>query len=304
MAIVTCHAAEEIARLIPHGRVQKQEPLAAHTSFRIGGPCAVLAVPGTEEELAALLSYTMEKGLPRFLLGSGTNLLCADRGYDGVVIQTGCLNGVAVEDDLVAAGAGASLTKTAFAAMNASLTGLEFAHGIPGSAGGGAVMNAGAYGGELGQVISDVTCLDGRGNRRTVPAEAAGFAYRTSIFQRSALTVTSIRCRLKPGDPAEIRACMADLAERRREKQPLDLPSAGSVFKRPAAGYASAMIDACGLKGCAVGGACVSEKHAGFIVNRGGATCADVLALIEIIQQCVKERFGVLLECEIQTLGL
>lgn len=304
MAIVTRHAAEEIERLIPHGRVQKAEPLAAHTSFRIGGPCAVLAVPGTEEELAALLSYTMEKGLPRFLLGSGTNLLCADQGYDGVVIQTGCLNGVAVDGDTVTAGAGASLTRTAFAAMNAALTGLEFAHGIPGSAGGGAVMNAGAYGGELGQVILDVTCLDSRGNRRTVPAEAAGFAYRTSIFQREALTVTAMRCRLKPGDPAEIRACMADLAERRREKQPLDLPSAGSVFKRPAAGYASAMIDACGLKGRAVGGACVSEKHAGFIVNRGGATCADVLALIEIIQQCVEERFGVLLECEIQTLGL
>lgn len=297
-------AAKDLARLLPSGLVLPNEPLAAHTSFRIGGPCAVFAVPGSEEELAALLQYTAEKGLMRFLMGSGTNLLCADAGYDGVVIQTGRLCRVAVEDQVVTAGAGSSLTRTAYAAMNAGLTGLEFAHGIPGSVGGGTVMNAGAYGGALQDVILDVTCLDDDGNRRCFSNAESAFAYRRSRFQEEPLTVTSVRFVLQPGEPDAIRATMNELAERRRTKQPLELPSAGSVFKRPPNGYASAMIDECGLKGLTVGGACVSPKHAGFIVNNGGATCADVLQLIEIIQTQIQNRFGVRLECEIRTLGL
>lgn len=295
--------AKDLTRLLPGGLVLQNEPLAAHTSFQIGGPCAVFAVPGSEEELAALLQYTAEKALPRFLMGSGTNLLCADAGFDGVVIQTGRLCRVSVEDHVVTAGAGSSLTRTAYAAMNAGLTGLEFAHGIPGSVGGGAVMNAGAYGGALQDVILDVTCLDDDGNRRCFSNIESAFSYRHSRFQEEPLTVTSVRFALQPGEPDAIRATMNELAERRRAKQPLELPSAGSVFKRPPNGYASAMIDECGLKGLTVGGACVSPKHAGFIVNNGGATCADVLQLIEIIQTHIQNRFGVRLECEIRTLG-
>lgn len=296
-------AAAEIARLLPSGLVLSDEPLAAHTSFRIGGPCTVFAVPGSEAELAALLQYTVEKDLPRFLMGNGTNLLCADAGFDGIVIQTGRLCQLSIHENVVTAGAGSSLTRTAYAAMNAGLTGLEFAHGIPGSVGGGAVMNAGAYGGSLQNVILDVTCLDASGNRRIFSNAESAFSYRHSRFQQESWIVTAVRFGLQQGDSNEIRAVMNELAERRREKQPLELPSAGSVFKRPQNGYASAMIDACGLKGLSVGGASVSSKHAGFIVNNGGATCSDVLKLIEMIQNRVQNQFGVQLMCEIQTLG-
>ncbi len=297
-------AGNEIARLLPKGAVLFGEPLSKHTSFRIGGPCDYFALPDTEEELANLLGFVRQSGLPYYLMGNGTNLLCADEGFAGVVIQTARLNRIMAEDGGVYAECGASLTRAAYEAAAASLTGLEFAHGIPGSVGGGTVMNAGAYGGEIADAACEVFYLDPAGNRFRVQAKAAGFAYRSSRFQREALTVTAVRFKLREGRQTEIREKMADYAERRRTKQPLDLPSAGSVFKRPANGYASALIDACGLKGCRIGGACVSKKHAGFIVNTGGATCRDVLALIEYVREQVLKQSGVLLECEIKTLGV
>ena len=281
-----------------------EEPLSKHTSFRIGGPCDYFVLPDSEEELAGLLQFVRETGLPHYLMGNGTNLLCADAGYAGVVIQTTRLNRVMTEDGGVYAECGASLTRAAYEAAAASLTGLEFAHGIPGSVGGGTAMNAGAYGGEIKDVTYEVFCLDAAAERRRVSVKDAAFAYRSSKFQSEGLVVTAVRFRLRRGRQAEIRSKMADYAERRRTKQPLDLPSAGSVFKRPAGGYASALIDACGLKGSRIGGACVSEKHAGFIVNTGGATCRDVLTLIERVQERVLAQCGVRLECEIKTLGI
>ena len=295
---------QQLSALLPAGCVRENVTLAPYTTMRTGGPAALFAEPRNAQQLAHVHQWAQEKGLSLLILGNGSNLLIADSGFDGLVIHLGrALSEVSVFANTLTAQAGASLAAAARAAAQASLTGLEFAAGIPGSIGGAVCMNAGAYGGEIAQVIVSACVLTPEGVR-TVSKEELSLGYRSSAVMQNGWVVLEATFELPPGSPDEIKATMADLAARRREKQPLDLPSAGSVFKRPAAGYASAMIDACGLKGRAVGGACVSEKHAGFIVNRGGATCADVLALIEIIQQCVKERFGVLLECEIQTLGL
>ena len=293
----------KLAEILPVGAVTADEPMENYTSFRIGGPCDWMAVPQTEEELCRVLAFVRSEEIPYFVLGNGTNLLCSDAGFRGVVIRTAKLDALSVCGETVRAGAGLSMTRTAFAAANASLTGLEFAHGIPGSIGGGVVMNAGAYGGEMAQVISRVFCVDRTGVAKEFTLAEAELGYRSSRFQREDLIVTGAELKLAAGDREAIRATMADLAERRRSKQPLELPSAGSVFKRPPNGFAAAMIDECGLKGYRIGGACVSEKHAGFIVNLGGATCADVLALVDHIKARVSEAFGTELQCEIKRLG-
>ncbi|MBE6954103.1 MAG: UDP-N-acetylmuramate dehydrogenase [Ruminococcaceae bacterium] len=292
-----------LAGILPAEAVWADEPMEKHTSFRIGGPCDWMATPRTEEELCRVLACVRAAEVPYFVLGNGTNLLCSDAGFRGVVIRTAKLDELSICDGTVRVGAGLSMTRTAFDAANESLTGLEFAHGIPGSIGGGVVMNAGAYGGEMAQVVSRVFCVDQAGTAREFTLEEAELGYRSSRFQREELIVTGAELKLEAGDREEIRAAMADLAERRRSKQPLELPSAGSVFKRPPNGFAAAMIDQCGLKGYRIGGACVSEKHAGFIVNLGGATCADVLALVDHIKACVSEAFGTELQCEIKRLG-
>jgi UDP-N-acetylmuramate dehydrogenase len=260
-----------------------------------------MALPGSPEELELLCQLLARKGVEPVLIGNGTNLLFPDEGLDRVVIKT-CPNvgGVTVQGNTVTAFCGASLARTASAALEAGLTGLEFAHGIPGSVGGGVVMNAGAYGGELKDVVTETTYLDETMTRRTLRGPEHEFSYRHSFLSDQAGVVLSVTMTLVPGDKEAISARMRELAEKRRASQPLELPSAGSTFKRPATGYAAALIDQAGLKGYTVGGAQVSEKHAGFVVNIGGATCQDVLRLMEYVQNTVLSRSGVMLEPEVR----
>ncbi len=292
---------------LPCGEVLEQEPLSRHTTFRIGGPARFLAQPKTEAEARELVKFCRERGIRPFFLGNGSNLLVSDRGYSGVVVKTCHLDRLERPDspgmDRVVAGSGVLLSHLAAAAADWGLSGLEFASGIPGSLGGGIRMNAGAYGGELSQVVESVTCLDETGEVRVLSQEECGFSYRRSVFvSHPDWLILRAKLALEPGDRSEIRGRMAELNRRRREKQPLEYPSAGSTFKRPQEHFAAALIEECGLKGLTVGGAQVSEKHSGFVINRGGATCADVLALMEEVKARVLEKTGVLLEPEVEIL--
>ncbi|MBR1496621.1 MAG: UDP-N-acetylmuramate dehydrogenase [Oscillospiraceae bacterium] len=294
--------AKELRRALPRLRLLENEPMSRHCSFRTGGPAEVFAEPSSPEELAALRALLWSLGEEGVVIGRGTNLLVRDGGVRGAVIHIGEGFGSLVrEGETLRAGAGLSLARLAGAARDWGLAGLEFAHGIPGSLGGAVLMNAGAYGGEMKDAVVSVSYLDERGERRET--EEPGFAYRRSRFSGGGEIVLGAALRLEPGDPAEISARMRALAEKRAASQPLDLPSAGSTFKRPAAGYAAALIDAAGLKGCRVGGAMVSAKHAGFVVNAGGATSGDILALMAHIQEEVERRFGVSLEPEVKIIG-
>ena len=282
--------------------LRENEPLSKHSSFRIGGPAALLLAPASAGELAGLCRFLRARGADPFLLGNGTNLLFPDAGLDKVVVQT-CPGVGRIErrDESLTAEAGATLAQLASVAQSAGLAGLEFAHGIPGSVGGGVVMNAGAYGGELKDVVAETEYLDGVSlERRVLQGGEHEFSYRHSVFSDRPGVVLRTTVRLVPGDPAAIAARMRELADKRRASQPLDMPSAGSTFKRPTGGFAAALIDEAGLKGTAVGGAMVSPKHAGFVVNTGGATADDVLRLIEHIQSVVFERTGILLEPEVR----
>lgn len=294
-----------LSEKLPHLALKREEPLSQHTSFRIGGPAEVMAFPRTQEELTALLRAAQALDVRPRLLGAGTNVLAPDEGLRGLVIVTrDCLVGLERRGEVqIAAMSGVSMAKLALFAMEVGLTGLEFAHGIPGTVGGGVYMNAGAYGGEIRQVAAETKFLTPEGNVETLSGEAQGFAYRTSVFQKREGVLLQTLFTLTPGDAQAIRARMQELAEKRRASQPLELPSAGSAFKRPVGGYAAALIEQAGLKGFRTGGAAVSEKHAGFIVNCGGATAADVLRLIEIIQKRVLETSGILLEPEIRLWG-
>lgn len=288
------------------------EPLSRHTTFHIGGPAALCASPASGEGLIAALDAwrTAGDGCPLCLLGRGSNVLVSDDGFDGLVILTGGADSVAFRDDgTVRADCGASLTALAAACIRGgrALSGLEFAYGIPGSVGGAVLMNAGAYGGEMSQVTEESTYYDlATGEVVTVRGAEHDFAYRHSCYsERPGRVLLSAVLRLTPGDADSIRARMERNMNARRDKQPLQYPSAGSVFKRPAEPgvYVGAMIEGCGLKGYAVGGAQVSEKHAGFIINRGGATAADVTALIGHVRQAVYDKYGYRLECEIRHIG-
>ncbi len=274
-------------------RVLEREPMNRHTSFRIGGPVRAMVFPRNAEELRDVLRGCEREGLEWFLLGRGSNLLCADGPIDKIAVHTGEMRSVTAENDTLTAEAGAPLAKIAVLAQERGLSGLEFAHGIPGTLGGAVLMNAGAYGGEMKDVIVFVTALSG-----AYENAECGFSYRHSRFEGDA--VLSAAFRLRPGDPEEIRARMEELMARRREKQPLDLPSAGSTFKRPEGHFAAKLIEDCGLKGYAVGGAQVSEKHAGFVVNRGNATFDDVRRLMDHIRETVLRETGVLLEPEVK----
>ena len=280
----------------------RNEPMKNHCSFRIGGPAELFAEPASEEELIALCRHLREKGAEPVVIGSGTNLLVADEGLDRVVIHVGAgLDAIAFDGETVTAGAGIPLSRLALAARDRGLSGLEFAHGIPGSLGGGVIMNAGAYDGEMKDAVTSVRYLDADGEVRET--SDPGFAYRHSRFaDEPGCVILGATLRLTPGDPAEIGAKMRELMARRSASQPLDKPSAGSTFKRPASGYAAALIDGAGLKGFTIGGAQVSEKHAGFVINTGNAACADVLKLMEHIQKTVEARYGVLLEPEVKIL--
>ena len=285
-------------------RIKRNEALSRHTTFRIGGPADYFVTPESEEKLAEVIALCRRFQVPYFILGNGSDLLCADEGYRGAAVNTtACLNGVRAEGNRVLAGSGALLGNVAKAALAEGLTGFEFAAGIPGSVGGAMVMNAGAYGGEMSQVVEWVRVLTPEWQVRTVPVREMDFSYRRSAVRGNGWIVLEACFALEPGKPEEIRARMEELAAKRRDKQPLEFPSAGSTFKRPAGHFAARLIEEAGLKGTSVGGACVSEKHAGFVINRGDATAADVLALCRLIQERVRETSGVDLEMEVEIIG-
>lgn len=275
-------------------------PMKDHTSFKIGGNADFFVSVKNTSELKAVISLCRECEVPYMLMGNGSNLLVSDSGIRGAVIRLdGEFKNITVDGETIVAGAGASLTKLCLDAQKNSLTGLEFGYGIPGSVGGAAYMNAGAYGGEMKDVILSCTHLDSNLNIGTFTIDELELSYRHSAYMKGEYIILSVTLKLKTGDSLAIKERMEELMERRISKQPLEYPSAGSVFKRPEGAYAAALIEQCGLKGRAVGGAQVSEKHSGFIVNKGGATCQDVLDLVKIVQQEVKEKTGFDLHREI-----
>lgn len=283
------------------------EPLSAHTTFRVGGNCRAFVTVKDREGAQGILRYLRANAVPYRLIGRGSNLLVPDTGYPGVVLVLGgqlaeVCEPAESDSETVVCGAGASLKNLCLAALGRSLTGLEFAYGIPGTVGGAVYMNAGAYDGEISQVLKSVTVLNESGEPEILPAEALSLSYRHSIFMERSAVILEAEFRLRTGDAAAIRGRMQELLARRQAKQPLEYPSAGSTFKRPAGSYASLLIDQCGLKGYRVGGAQVSEKHAGFVVNRGGATYADIMAVCRHVQETVKAQTGYELELEPETL--
>ena len=295
----------DLAAALPGLELRVNEPMYKHTTFRVGGPVTLMALPRSVDELAAVVGLARRAGIKPFFLGRGSNLLVADRGAEAFLIKlSGGLDRLELlGENSLYVGAGVTLAQAASFALENALTGLEFAHGIPGTLGGGVFMNAGAYDGELSQVIDWADCLDETGSLFRLEGKDLELGYRTSVFVRKPWAVTGAKLTLTPGDPAAIRARMDDLARRRRSKQPLDLPSAGSTFKRPPGHFAGALIQEAGLKGTRIGGAMVSEKHAGFVVNTGGATCDDILSLIRLVRDTVLEKTGVLLEPEVRMLG-
>ncbi len=280
------------------------EPMKNHTTFRIGGAADYYLTPTNEEDFAKLIRFVRTEQIPYFVMGNGSNLLVCDDGFRGVVISAGrAFSKIEINGNVIDAQAGAMLSGIAVKAKEASLTGFEFAAGIPGTLGGACIMNAGAYGGEMKQVLQSVTCIDETGAIREVSLEEMELGYRSSIFMRKGWIVIGAKIVLQKGDAAEIGQRMAELAGKRREKQPLEYPSAGSTFKRPEGYFAGKLIMDAGLRGYCVGGAAVSEKHCGFVINKGDATAADVMNLIHDVQQRVKELFGVELSPEVRFLG-
>lgn len=299
------HLRELITQLQLAGVMLKQgEPLCRHTSFQIGGPAAVMTFPESQEQVEQIFSLSAKYEIRPAILGAGTNMLAPDEGLDTLLLETRTgLTGIReVAEHTLEADCGVTMARLATFAMERGLSGLEFSHGIPGTLGGGVFMNAGAYGGEMRQVLESVTVMDFAGKTWDIPAAEAGLSYRHSRFMEEELLILRARVRLVPGDREAIRTRMAELMGKRRSTQPLEYPSAGSTFKRPKEGYAAALIEEAGLKGLTVGGAQVSEKHAGFVVNRGRATCRDVLQLMEKIQETVYARSGVRLEPEVRVM--
>ena len=284
--------------------VRLHEPMKKHTTFRIGGPADYYLCHHSTEELQKILQICRENKLEFFILGNGSNLLVSDKGYRGVVIQLWKnFSDIETEDNTITVKAGTLLSKVAAEALEESLTGMEFASGIPGTMGGAVMMNAGAYGGEMKDIIREVTVLTREGELLTLSKEEMNFGYRTSVVKEKGYVVISAVLQLRKGDREEIRKVMDELKERRVTKQPLDMPSAGSTFKRPEGYFAGKLIMDAGLRGFSVGGAQISEKHCGFVVNKGDATAADVLGLIGEVQKRVQEKFGVALEPEVKFLG-
>ena len=290
--------------------------MSRHTSFKVGGPVPLMALPKDGNETQQVMAVScLEFGLRPFFMGKGSNLLVSDEGADLLVVKSGGLDRLELLEEgdwpghsTIRAGSGVSLARLSQFALECGLTGLEFAQGIPGSVGGGVYMNAGAYGGEMGQVVSSVASVGLPPEEMVRELKDPGFSYRHSVYQEQDDFIRQVCFSLKPGDRLEIKAKMDDFAARRKEKQPLEYPSAGSTFKRPdpvdgQPVYAAALIDGCGLKGLAVGGAQVSEKHAGFIVNKGGATCDDIVKLMAQVQERVFQETGVTLEPEVRYLG-
>ena len=287
-------------------KAAENEPMSKHISFKLGGAAKAFIEPNSEENLIKIIKKCVSCGVPYAVIGNGSNLLVRDEGIDGAVIHLGADFGKIelIDDTTVFCEAGASLMKVCNFALEHSLTGLEFAYGIPGSAGGAAFMNAGAYGGEMKDVLVKCTHIDRNLTPGALAGEALDLSYRHSAYENNGCVITGLLLKLQKGDAAAIKARMDDLYGRRKAKQPLEYPSAGSTFKRPEGYFAGKLIEDAGLKGAAVGGAAVSEKHAGFVINKGGATCADVLRLCEKIDSEVRAKFGVGLEREIKILEL
>lgn len=284
--------------------IRRQEPMSLHTTFRIGGPADLFVTPGSIQAVADSIRICKETQTPYAVIGNGSNLLVSDTGYRGVIIQIGRnVNQVSVNGEEIRAQAGAMLSVIAKTALSESLTGFEFASGIPGTLGGAVVMNAGAYGGEMKDVLTEVTVLTREGEIRTVPAEKLEMGYRTSLAAKNGWIILEAVMKFQKGDAEAIRGRMEELKMQRVAKQPLDLPSAGSTFKRPEGYFAGKLIMDAGLRGFTVGGAQISEKHCGFVVNKGGATAEDVRNLICAVQKKVQEDAGVKLEPEVKFLG-
>lgn len=310
----TKNAIERLTAIIPADRLSEAEPMKRHTSFRIGGPAACFAEVQNEDELFSTLQILSQSGADYLLVGNGSNLLVADEGYPGIIVKLGGdFDGISVDDaddTLVRVGAARLMSATSSYLTEHGLSGFEFASGIPGSIGGAVFMNAGAYGGEMRDIVesvrvADVECMepDEPGRAVSLPAKDMGFGYRTSRAQAGDMVILSADLRLTKDDPDKIAGRVRELAEKRSSKQPVNYPSAGSTFKRPAEGYAAALIEEAGLKGYRAGGAAVSEKHAGFVINEGGATAEDVLSVMRHVRETVYERSGIILEPEIRLIN-
>ena len=279
----------------------ENEPLSKHTSFKIGGPARYFVSVNSVDKLSALIKFLNSNKTPYFILGNGSNLLVPDNGYNGVVVKlSGDFENLEISGNIIKIGAAATLKKLTLAAKENSFTGVEFAYGIPGSVGGAIYMNAGAYGGEIKDVLYEVSAMDREGNVKVFSSEESALSYRSSVFQKNDMIILSASFSLEKGDLNEIYNKMKTLLEKRKEKQPLEYPSAGSTFKRPEGYFAAALIEECGLKGESVGGAEVSVKHSGFIINKKDATANDVLSLIKKVKDVVYEKKGVVLEPEIK----
>ncbi len=285
-------------------RTKRNEPMSTHTTFKVGGCCDIMAFPDSIESVRGLILCANASGLNYYVLGNGSNVLFSDKGFCGAIILLGAdFSEISVKDDAITAAAGASLQRVCRRALESGLSGMEFAYGIPGTVGGAVYMNAGAYGGEIKDIVSQVTCVNRQGEIITYAADELDLSYRSSRFVNSGEIILSADFRLEKGDPSSIKARMDELMERRKSRQPLEYPSAGSAFKRPEGTFAGLVIEQSGLKGYTVGGAQISEKHANFIINRGGATAEDIMTLISDVKKIVKEKTGYELECEIRIVG-
>ena len=295
---------QKLCEIVGTEQVLTDEPMKKHTTFRIGGPADYLVLPQKTEEIGEIVACCKKMNVPWYVMGNGSNLLVADQGVRGVVIQLlRNFNKIVVQQNKISAQAGAGNALIARQALDASLTGFEFAAGIPGTIGGAVVMNAGAYGGEMKDIITEVTVLDEQGEIQIIPVDNLELGYRTSIIARKGYIVLEVCLELNNGQADEIKSRMDELKEQRVTKQPLDYPSAGSTFKRPEGYFAGKLIMDAGLRGFTVGGAQISEKHCGFVINKGNATAQDVIDLMEETKKIVMEKFGVVLEPEVKRLG-
>lgn len=278
---------------------KENEPLADYTTMKIGGNCDILVCPKDEDTLAKVVKFCCKENIPFFVLGRGSNVLASGKGYHGCIIYlSGAVGHIDIDGDTITASSGASLVTVCRCALEHSLTGLEFAYGIPGSMGGALYMNAGAYGGEMKDVVISCRYIDENGELCEMSAEDMQLSYRHSFFTGKKCVITSVTMQLRKGEKDEIKAKMEELMEKRRSKQPLEFPSCGSTFKRPEGYFAAALIEECGLKGYSVGGAQVSEKHSGFVINRNNASFDDVIDLVQHIKNTVRQQKGIELECE------
>lgn len=294
----------KLISILGEKKVFIDEPMSNHTSFKIGGPADLLIVPDSSKQLEEVIKYLVSANVPYMIMGNGTNLLVSDRGIRGVVIKIyDNMDRYSVDGEYMELEAGMLISKASKIALQNSLSGLEFAEGIPGTVGGAVTMNAGAYIGELSMVVDETEYLDVNGRIATVKGKEHGFSYRTSVIQKTKGIVLKTRLRLNFGDSLKIKELMDDFNFKRRDKQPLEWPSAGSVFKRPQGYFVGKLIDDCGLRGFSIGGAKISDKHSGFIINTGDATCKDALELISYIQRNVREKFNVELEPELRIIG-